>query len=266
MQITVWNEYHQERTDPKIAAVYPGGIHAALAAGLAEQFGDGAAVGTATLDQPDHGLTEEVLDGTDVLLWWAHLRHDRVADEVVDRVRRHVLGGMGLIILHSAIEAKITRALLGTSCRMSWWRHGDRELIWTVDPAHPIADGLPNPIELAAGEMYGEPLDVPTPDELIFITGYAGGEVLRSGCGWHRGAGRVFFFAAGHEEYPIYHDAHIRTALGNIVRWAAPRRPHRVAEQKVPMLADGWWRTARSSESLPEPPITVPEPVEGQAR
>lgn len=242
MHLTVWNEYHQERSDPRIGAVYPDGIHTAVAAGLAEQFGNAATITTATLDQPEHGLTEEVLAGTDVLFWWAHLRHDRVADEVVERVRRHVLAGMGLVLLHSAINAKIAEALLGTSCRMNCWRHGDRELIWTVDPGHEIAAGLPNPIELPAGEMYGEPLDVPVPDELIFITGYQGGEVLRSGCGWRRGRGRVFFFAAGHEEYPIYDHPDLRRALGNIARWAAPATPHRVTDARVPNVPEGWWR------------------------
>jgi trehalose utilization protein len=155
---------------------------------------------------------------------------------------------MGLVLLHSAINARIAEALLGTSCRMSCWRHGDRELIWTVDPGHEIADGLPNPIELPAGEMYGEPLDVPTPDELIFISSFTGGEVFRSGCTWRRGKGKVFYFSPGDQEYPVYHHPDVRRVLANAVRWVNPDLASREAPgpHRRPI---GWYETGETLSS-----------------
>ena len=48
----------------------------------------GFEVRTATLDEPEHGLTDAVLAETDVLTWWGHVAHDEVDDAVVDRVQR----------------------------------------------------------------------------------------------------------------------------------------------------------------------------------
>jgi trehalose utilization protein len=129
---------------------------------------------------------------------------------------------MGLLVLHSGQGAKIFRRLLGTSCEMAW-RHGDRELLWTVDPGHPIARGVPHPVVIPEQEMYGEPFDIPAPDELVFISSFAGGEVFRSGCCFRRGRGRIFYFSPGHEEYPVYHQQEIRQILANAVEWAHSR-------------------------------------------
>ncbi|WP_431930143.1 ThuA domain-containing protein [Nonomuraea jabiensis] len=222
MNVTVWNEFFEERKYPSVSSVYPDGLHTVLRQALAEQLGPGTGVRVALQEEPEHGLGQDVLDDTDVLLWWGHLKQDEVSDEVVERVRRRVLDGMGLLILHSAIESKVAKALLGTSCRITGWRHGDSELLWTILPGHEIVAGVPNPVVIPHGEMYGEPLDIPAPDELVFISSYEGGEVLRSGCAWHRGRGRVFFFAPGHEEAPIYFQPEIRRVLANAVRWAAP--------------------------------------------
>lgn len=241
MRVTVWNENFQERTDERISAVYPEGIHGAIAAGL-EAGLPGATIRTATMEMPDHGLTDEILEDTDVLVWWGHLKHGEVSDDVVERVRLHVLGGMGLLLLHSGIESKIASALLGTTCKMSHWRHGGRELLWTVVPSHPVVEGLPNPIVVPEGEMYGEPFDIPAPDDLVLITAYEGGEVLRSACGWNRGRGKVFFLATGHEEHAIYRQPEIRRLLQNTVQFVAPKAPHRPADLGVPQLPDGWWR------------------------
>ncbi len=222
IRVTVWNEFVQDATDPQIQAVYPDGIHTAVADGLTERLAEEVAVRTATLQQPSHGLTPDVLRDTDVLLWWGHLAHDQVADEVVDAIQRRVLDGMGLIVLHSGQGSKIFRRLMGTSCRIDW-RHGDRELLWTVAPSHDIAQGLPQPVVIPQQEMYGEFFDIPAPDELVFISSYSGGEVFRSGCCFYRGKGRVFYFAPGHEEYPVFFQPEVRTILANAVRWAAPR-------------------------------------------
>ena len=98
------------------------------------------------------------------------------------------------------------------------------ERLWVVDPAHPIVDGLPEYFELKHTEMYGERFDIPAPDTLVFISWFEGGEVFRSGCCFHRGAGRVFYFRPGHETYPIYHNPHVLRVITNAVRWTAGNR------------------------------------------
>ena len=222
VRITVWGENVHERKDDSVRAIYPDGMHETIAAALRAELDD-ATVRTATLDQPEHGLTQEVLEETDVLAWWGHIAHDEVDDAVVARVRDAVLGGMGLLALHSAHYSKILKTLLGTSCSLRWRNDGERELVWTVNPAHPIAQGVPHPIVLDAQEMYGEHFDIPEPDELVFISSFAGGEVFRGGCCWQRGAGRIFYFSPGDQEYPVYHHPDIQRVLANAARWAAPR-------------------------------------------
>jgi trehalose utilization protein len=162
-----------------------------------------------------------------VLTWWGHAAHGEVADEVVERVHRHVLSGMGLVVLHSGHWSKIFTKLMGTTCTLRWRNEHDRELIWTVDPTHPIAQGVPHPIVVPEDEMYGEYFDVPPPDELIFISSFSGGEVFRSGCTWRRGHGRIFYFKPGDQDYPVYHHPDIRRVIANGVRWARTDRPER---------------------------------------
>ncbi|HUS45576.1 MAG TPA: ThuA domain-containing protein [Phycisphaerae bacterium] len=219
--VTVWNEGIHEKTDKKVAEVYPQGIHGAIAAHLGKQQGI-EVVATATLEQPEHGLTEAVLEKTDVLTWWAHMAHDQVEDKIVDRVHKRVLEGMGLILLHSGHFSKIFQKLMGTGCGLKWREAAEMERLWVVRPGHPIADGLPEYFELAHTEMYGELFDIPQPDELVFISWFEGGEVFRSGCCWHRGKGKVFYFRPGHETFPIYYDENVLKVLANAVRWAAP--------------------------------------------
>ncbi len=240
LQVTVWNEHVHERTEPHVAATYPDGIHGAIGAGLSAVLGERVGVRHATLADDEHGLPEEVLAATDVLLWWGHIAHEEVRDEVVARVQEHVLGGMGLLVLHSAHFSKVFRALLGTTCSLAWRNAGERELVWTVDPAHPIARGVPQPLRLDAHETYGEAFDVPAPDELVFISAFGSGEVFRSGMTFRRGHGRIFFFSPGDQEYPVYHQPEIRQVLANGVLWAAPaeRGAHRAAENRdVPRAA-----------------------------
>jgi trehalose utilization protein len=227
MRITVWNEnVHETRGDEIVLGNYPDGIHTVIAAGLAAAF-PGDEIGTATLQEPEHGLTEEVLDSTDVLLWWGHIAHDQVADEVVERVFQHVQAGMGLLVLHSGHYSKIFRKLLGSTASLLWRNDGERELVWTIDHTHPIAAGVPDPIVIPRQEMYGEPFDIPVPDELVFVSSFSGGEVFRSGVTYRRGLGRIFYFSPGDQEYPVYHQAEIQRVLANGVRWAAPTQPRR---------------------------------------
>ena len=219
LRVTVWHEYRHEKHDKHIAEVYPEGIHGALAKGLAPYGFD---IHTATLDEPEHGLTQDVLDNTDVLTWWGHMAHGEVSDEIVDRVQDRVLNGMGLIVLHSGHLSKIFRRLMGTGCMLRWREADEKERIWTVDPSHPICDGLPEYIEIDQAEMYGEHFDIPPPDTLVFISWFEGGEVFRSGCCYQRGQGKIFYFRPGHETYPIYHMPIVHKVIANAINWAKP--------------------------------------------
>jgi len=219
LRVTVWNEFVHEKRDSEVAAIYPDGIHEAIAGHLRAE---GFEVRTATLEEPEHGLTAEVLAQTDVLIWWGHMAHGQVSDEVVERVFGQVLDGMGLIVLHSAHMSKIFRKLMGTSGRLKWREIGEKERVWVVEPGHPIAEGLGEYFEVPHAEMYGERFDVPAPDTLVFISWFAGGEVFRSGCCYHRNRGKVFYFRPGHETYPIYYQPEVLRVIANAVRWAAP--------------------------------------------
>jgi trehalose utilization protein len=219
----VWNEFVHERENPAVKAIYPDGIHATIARALGTD--DRLHVSTATLDEPEHGLSQARLDQTDVLLWWGHAAHGRVADAIALRVQQRVAEGMGLIVLHSAHFSKIFKLLMGAPCSLRWREAGERERLWTINPSHPIARGVGACIELENAEMYGEPFLVPEPLETVFVSWFEGGEVFRSGLTFQRGAGRIFYFAPGHETYPIYHNPAIQTVLRNAVHWTYNSAP-----------------------------------------
>jgi trehalose utilization protein len=221
LRVTVWGENVHEREE-HVRRLYPEGMHATIAAGLDDLLGDRVQTRTATLQEPEHGLGQDVLDATDVLTWWGHAAHEEVDDAVAERVQHAVLGGMGLLVLHSGHYAKPFRRLLGTSCSLRWRNEGERELVWTVARSHPIAAGVPHPIVIDRHEMYGEPFDIPAPDELVFVSSFAGGEIFRGGACFTRGSGRIFYFSPGDQEYPIYHHPDVRRVLANAARWAAP--------------------------------------------
>jgi trehalose utilization protein len=241
LRITVWNENRHEQRDPKVRAIYPDGMHGAIANHLRA---NGLTVRTATLDEPEHGLTEDVLADTDVLTWWGHTAHKEVQDAVVDRIQRRVLQGMGLVVLHSGHESKVFQRLMGTSCDLKWREADEKERLWVVTPGHPIVEGIGPYIELPAHEMYGEPFDIPNPDQLIFISWFQGGNVFRGGCTFQRGRGRIFYFSPGHETYPIYHNPEVLRVITNGVRWVAP-----IAGATIP---------AERHHVVPLEPITQP--------
>lgn len=222
LNVTVWNENVHEMSDPEVKARYPTGIHGAVAALVEPELRGFAAIRTATMDEPEHGLPPKVLDDVDVLVWWGHIVQEDVSEEVVHRVVDRVLRGMGLVILHSAHWSKIFRRLMGTSCILKWRAADDRELVWTIDPAHPIAAGVPSPIVIPRQEMYGEHFDIPAPDELVFVSSFSGGEVFRSGCCFYRNRGRIFYFSPGDQDYPVYHQPEIGKVIANGIRWVAP--------------------------------------------
>jgi trehalose utilization protein len=220
LQVTVWGENVHEKEHPAVAKIYPHGMHETIAEALRESAG--LEVRTATLDQPEHGLSAGMLEQTDVLTWWGHAAHGQVDDQIVERVHARVLQGMGLVVLHSGHYSKIFKRLLGTTCSLTWREAGEKERLWVCHPGHPIAQGIDRYFEIPQEEMYGEPFAIPNPDEVIFLSWFEGGEVFRSGCTWKRGNGKIFYFRPGHETYPTYQQKEVRRVIQNAVHWARP--------------------------------------------
>jgi trehalose utilization protein len=223
IRVTVWSEFRHEKRNETVKKIYGQGMHNVVKSAIEEHLGDDGMVRTATLDEPDHGLTDEVLRSTDVLTWWGHMAHGEVRDEIAQKVAQRVREGMGLVVLHSGHYAKVFKLLMGTNCHLTWREAAEKERIWCVCPGHPITAGLKGDhFEIEHEEMYGEHFDIPAPDELVFISWFEGGEVFRSGCVWRRGAGRVFYFRPGHETFPSYFHADVRRVIANGVRYVAP--------------------------------------------
>jgi trehalose utilization protein len=237
LKVTVWHEYRHEKTNAKVAEIYPNGMHEAIASFLRKS--SDLQVSTATLDEPEAGLTEEKLQNTDVLTWWGHMAHSDVQDLVVERVyNRVVRQGMGLVVLHSGHFSKIFRKLMGTTCDLKWREAEDREILWVTNPGHPIVQNIDDHIVLDKEEMDGEFFDVPEPESTFLISSFTGGEVFRSGCTWTRGAGKIAYFRPGHETYPSYHNPAVLKVIENACRWAAPTvpaQPHSFGNRKT-----GW--------------------------
>ncbi|MDY3927923.1 MAG: ThuA domain-containing protein [Clostridia bacterium] len=254
INVTVWNEYIHEKKEKSIAEIYPKGIHGAIAEMLGKD--ESLKIRTATLDMTEHGLGDDILNNTDVLIWWGHCAHQLVSDEVAEKVKNRVLDGMGLIVLHSGHLSKPFVKLMGTVCRSKWRENDEKERIWVIEPSHQIASGLPEYIELEQEETYGERFEIPAPDELVFISWFSGGEVFRSGCCYNRGLGKVFYFRPGHEAYPTYYREDITKILNNAVHWAAPKditRPtlgHYEALENVKDKFEGQDDSIRKHENL----------------
>lgn len=246
IRVTVWYEYVQEsgelreeflpkgvpsehiagfqefvkRSAEKIHEVYSLGVMGTVADYLGKC--PDMEVTSVNMYMPEFGLPDELLERTDVLVWWAHIAHDAIPDRLVAKIKERVHKGMGFIPLHSAHKSRPFTELLGTTGTLKW-REGDFCRVWNTAPIHPIAEGIPESIELSEEEMYGEYFDVPKPDDVVFLSWYRGGEVFRSGCTWTRGYGRIFYFQPGHETSPSYHNPWILKVIENGVRWAAPR-------------------------------------------
>jgi len=233
IRVTIWNEFVHEKTHADVGRIYPGGIHETLASALRPH--SELRVRTATLREPMHGLSDEVLAQTDVLTWWGHAAHNEVDDVVAERVQQRVLEGMGLVVLHSGLLSKPFKRLMGTSCHLCWREAGERERVWVINPSHPIAKGIDKFIEIENSECYGEPFGIPAPDEQVFISWFEGGEVFRGGNCWTRGSGRIFYFSPGHESYPIYHHPLIQRVIYNAILWARPQGIRADVPRHVPI-------------------------------
>ena len=219
IRVTVWNEYVHEKTDEDVRKIYPEGLHNFIKSFLEEE--EDFVVNAVSPDDTEYGLSDELLDNTDVLLWWAHKAHKLVPEDRVEKVVNRVLSGMGIIFLHSAHYSKPMIRLLGTTCSLAW-RNDSRERLWCCNPAHPIAKGLPMHIEIPEEEMYGEHFDIPQPDELVYLGWYNTGEVFRSVITYMRGYGRLVYIQPGHEANPTYHIPEIQQLIKNAVRYAKP--------------------------------------------
>ena len=219
IRVTIWNEFRHEKSSAAVAEVYPEGLHRTIGKYLEA---DDLEIRYASLDEPDHGLSDEVINSTDVMIWWGHIAHGEVRDDIVEKVHKRVLEGMGMIILHSGHFSKIFRRLMGTTCALKWREVGEFERLWNIAPYHPIAQGIGEYFEIPHEEMYGERFDIPEDGKIIFISNFEGGNVFRSGVAFDRGYGKVFYFQPGHETYPTYHQKEVIQVISNAVRWAKP--------------------------------------------
>lgn len=235
ISVTIWNEFRHEKNVEAVRKIYPDGLHKAIGKQIEA---DDLEIHYASLDEPEQGLPDSLLNNTDVLLWWGHCAHGEVKDELVTKIQMRVLSGMGLIVLHSGHYSKIFRRMLGTDCRLRWREVGEKERVWTVDASHPIAQGVPETFVIPNSEMYGEPFDIPRDGEIVFMSWYEGGNVFRSGVCFKRDRGNIFYFSPGHEAYPIYYNRDVIQVIANAIRWAAPAKIYPVRTTHQPDSAE----------------------------
>lgn len=220
LRVVIWNEFRHEKTNEHVHALYPDGIHGFLKKVL--DVNEDMEVSLAALDDPEQGLPDERLENTDVLVWWGHMAHGEVNDELVAKIQKRVyLGKMGFVALHSAHHSKPFRAIVGTNGNLSWGRD-QKEIVWNLLPAHPIAAGIPDHFVLDKEEMYGEPFYIPQPDALVFGGWFEDGNIMRSGACFLRGAGKVFYFQPGHESCRSFYNPYVQRIITNGIRWAKP--------------------------------------------
>ena len=219
IRVTIWNEFRHEKNQLACKEIYPEGLHVAIGKGIAAEDLE---IRYAALDDPEQGLPDDVLNNTDVLLWWGHCAHGEVKDELVEKVHKRVLEGMGLIVLHSGHMSKIFRRVTGCSGTLKWREENERERLWNIAPTHPITQGIGEYFEIPHEEMYGEYFDIPKDGNVIFIAHFEGGNVFRAGVTFERGYGKIFYFQPGHETFPNYYQPEVLKVIGNAVRWAKP--------------------------------------------
>ena len=241
INLTIWNEYVHEQENEHVGKLYPKGIHGCIKEFL--ESDKNLNIRTATLNEPEHGLTEEILNNTDVLIWWGHKAHKLVDDKIVDRVQGRILEGMGLLVLHSGHHSKIFKRMMGTTANIRWAERGEKERIWVCNPGHPIAYGLGEYFEIEMTEMYCEPFQVPSPDETVFVSWFEGGEVFRSGLCYKRGNGKIFYFRPGHESYPVYYNKNVQTVISNSIYWTCPEKTAGVWQDRIALGIDNMNRS-----------------------
>lgn len=220
INVVIWNEFRHEKRDPAVAQIYPDGIHACIRDFLKED--DNLNITLAALDDPDQGISDELLNKTDVLFWWGHMAHGEVDDKLVEKIRNRVYAGkMGLIVLHSGHHSKVFRSIVGATGNLSWGRN-QKEVVWNLMPQHPIAAGIPDHFILKSEELYAEPFYIPQPDQLVFGGWYEDGHIFRSGCCFFRGVGKIFYFQPGHEYCRSFYNPYVQRIIRNAVEWVKP--------------------------------------------
>ena len=220
INVVIWNEFRHEKRDPAVAQIYPDGIHACIRDFLKED--DNLNITLAALDDPDQGISDELLNKTDVLFWWGHMAHGEVDDKLVEKIRNRVYAGkMGLIVLHSGHHSKVFRSIVGATGNLSWGRN-QKEVVWNLMPQHPIAAGIPDHFILQSEELYAEPFYIPQPDQLVFGGWYEDGHIFRSGCCFFRGVGKIFYFQPGHEYCRSFYNPYVQRIIRNAVEWVKP--------------------------------------------
>ena len=236
INVVVWNEFRHEKTKEKVKAIYPDGLHAVIKSFL--DVNDDMEVTLAALDDPDQGLPDSLLEKTDVLLWWGHMAHKEVNDELVAKIQKRVyLGQMGFIALHSGHHSKPFRAIIGTNGNLSWGRN-QKEIMWTLMPSHEIAAGIPDHFLLESEELYSEPFYIPQPDALVFGAWFEDGHIMRAGACFHRGAGKVFYFQPGHETCRSFYNPYVQRIITNAVRWAKPTEHGYAIDDSCPHITE----------------------------
>lgn len=73
-KVVVWSE-GTANVDPGSKAVYPNDINTAIAEGLKPLETKGWEVVKANLNDPDQGISDALLNSTDVLIWRGHKKH-----------------------------------------------------------------------------------------------------------------------------------------------------------------------------------------------
>ena len=220
INVVIWNEFRHEKRDPAVAQIYPDGIHAFIRDFLKED--DNLNITLAALDDPNQGISDELLNKTDVLFWWGHMAHGEVDDKLVEKIRNRVYAGkMGLIVLHSGHHSKVFKSIVGATGNLSWGRN-QKEVVWNLMPQHPIAAGIPDHFILQSEELYAEPFYIPQPDQLVFGGWYEDGHIFRSGCCFFRGVGKIFYFQPGHEYCRSFYNPYVQRIIRNAVEWVKP--------------------------------------------
>ena len=219
INVVIWNEFRHEKVKEKVQVLYPNGLHATIKEFLSSD--EELDITLAALDDPYQGLPDELLEKTDVLVWWGHAAHAEVDDELVKKIQARVYAGMGFVALHSAHHSKPFKAIVGTNGNLSWGRN-QKEVIWNLMPQHPIAAGIPDHFTIDCEELYCEPFYIPQPDALVFGAWYEDGYIFRAGACFLRGAGKVFYFQPGHESCKSFYNPYVQKIIANGIHWAAP--------------------------------------------
>ena len=217
IKVTFWHEFRHEKTKEAVKAIYPDGLHAYLKSKLEC---DDIKITLAALDDPNQGITDELLDNTDVLMWWGHAYHKEVDDELVEKIRQRVYAGMGFLPLHSAHHSKPFQHIIGCTGNLRWGRN-QKAIVWNLAPWHPIAQGVPMSFQLTE-ELYSEPFYIPKPDEIIFSTWFEDGNIFRGGITYRRGLGKIFYFHTGHESVESLKNENVQRIIKNAIYWCAP--------------------------------------------